>query len=65
MVKISKLLALILIFCSLAVSKLIAEDNPDLNPASAGGATFIGENSPSSKVDDFLKKKRLETRKKF
>jgi len=53
MVKISKLLALILIFCSLAVSKLIAEDNPDLNPASAGGATFIGENSPSSKVDDF------------
>jgi len=65
MVKISKLLALILIFCSLAVSKLIAEDNPDLNPASAGGATFIGENSPSSKVDDFLKKKGWKRGRNF
>ncbi len=58
MVKISKLLALILIFCSLAISKLIAEDNPDLNPASAGGATFV--KNVRSDVDKFLKSKGMK-----
>ena len=55
MVKISKLLALILIFCSLAASKLIAEDNPDLNPASAGGAKFVS--IPKDAAKKFIKDK--------
>ena len=58
MVKMSKLLALILIFCSLAASKLVAEDNPDLNPASAGGATFTP--NVRSDVDKFLKSKNMK-----
>ena len=49
---------LILILCSLISVNSYAEDNPDLNPASSGGATFV-ENVRSD-VDKFLKSKGMK-----
>ena len=49
---------LTLILCSLISVNSYAEDNPDLNPASSGGATFV-ENVRSD-VDKFLKSKGMK-----
>ena len=57
MVKTIKSLLVLIIILVYPFNSLVAEDNPDLNPSSSGGATFIGKNSPSSKVDVFLKKR--------
>jgi len=49
---------LTLILCSLISVNSYAEDNPDLNPASSGGATFV--KNVRSDVDKFLKSKGMK-----
>ena len=49
---------LTLILCCLLSVNSYAEENPDLNPASAGGATFTP--NVRSDVDKFLKSKNMK-----
>ena len=46
---------LTIILCFLISANAYAEENPDLNPASSGGSSFV--QSPRSDVDKFLKEK--------
>ena len=46
---------LTIILCCLLSANSYAEENPDLNPASSGGSSFV--QSPRSDVDKFLKSK--------
>ena len=49
---------LTIILCLLISANNYAEDNPDLNPASSGGSSFV--QSPRSDVDKFLKSKNMK-----
>ena len=49
---------LTLILCCLLSVNSYAEENPDLNPASSGGSSFV--QSPRSDVDKFLKSKNMK-----
>ena len=49
---------LTIILCCLLSANTYAEENPDLNPASAGGATFTS--NVRSDVDKFLKSKNMK-----
>ena len=49
---------LTIILCCLLSANTYAEENPDLNPASAGGATFTP--NVRSDVDKFLKSKNMK-----
>ena len=49
---------LTLILCCLISVNSYAEENPDLNPASSGGSSFV--QSPRSDVDKFLKSKNMK-----
>ena len=49
---------LTIILCCLLSANTYAEENPDLNPASAGGATFTS--NIRSDVDKFLKSKNMK-----
>ena len=49
---------LTIILCFLISANTYAEENPDLNPASSGGSSFV--QSPRSDVDKFLKSKNMK-----
>ena len=49
---------LTIILCCLLSANSYAEENPDLNPASSGGSSFV--QSPRSYVDKFLKSKGMK-----
>ena len=49
---------LTIILCCLLSANSYAEENPDLNPASSGGSSFV--QSPRSDVDKFLKSKGMK-----
>ena len=49
---------LTIILCFLISANAYAEENPDLNPASSGGSSFV--QSPRSDVDKFLKSKNMK-----
>ena len=49
---------LTIILCCLLSVNTYAEENPDLNPASSGGSSFV--QSPRSDVDKFLKSKGMK-----
>ena len=49
---------LTIILCCLLSANTYAEENPDLNPASSGGSSFV--QSPRSDVDKFLKSKGMK-----
>ncbi len=49
---------LTIILCCLLSAISYAEENPDLNPASSGGSSFV--QSPRSDVDKFLKSKGMK-----
>ena len=53
-----KFINYIIICIFIFINSSIAEENPDLNPSSSGGAVFV--KTPRSDVDKFLNSKNMK-----